>query len=206
MSQVSLTKVQQVVKSLVRKASGPDGWANGILRHLPPLAVKDLHKLFCLVEQTGEVPQQWRTSQIALLVKARKFERPIALCHVAYKCWLKCRYSLVARKVQAYGAMGAARPGVAAIDICVKRVLLAEIARARQKTRISLFLDLSTFYEIVSHSQLHENAIQVGFPFVVLNGAIQVYRGARILQGDSQASPPAYSQRGILAGCPVTGP
>ena len=80
---------------------------------------------------------------------------------------------------------------------------MAEIARARQKARISLFLDLSTFYETVSHSLLHSNAIEVGFPLLVLNGAVQIYRGARILQGDSQSSPPAYAQRGILAGCPV---
>ena len=38
---------------------------------------------------------------------------------------------------------------------------------------------------------------------MVLNGAIQDYRGGRILQGDSQSSPPAYAQKGILAGCPV---
>ena len=203
MSQVSLTKVQQVVKSLVRKASGPDGGTNGILRHLPPLAVKDLHKLFCLVEQTGEVPQQWRTSQIALLVKNQEIERPIALCHVAYKCWLKCRYSLVSgwlEKFKHIAPWDAARPGVAAIDICVKRVLLAEIAGARQKTQNFSFLGFKYF---LRDCFAQSDAIQMGFPFVVLNGAIQVYRGARILQGDSQASPPAYSQRGILAGCPV---
>ena len=30
-----------------------------------------------------------------------------------------------------------------------------------------------------------------------------VYRGGRVLQGDTQSSPPAYAQRAILAGCPV---
>ena len=29
------------------------------------------------------------------------------------------------------------------------------------------------------------------------------FTGARVLQGDSQSSPPAYAQKGILAGCPV---
>ena len=202
-------KNHKVVQALSKKAPapGPDGWTNGLLRKLPYPAIKDLHSLFAVVEKTGLVPQQWRTSQIALLVKNQEIERPIALCHVVYKCWLlKTRYHLVNEWLQRFKAIApwdAARPGIAAIDICVKRVFMAEIARARQKARISLFLDLSTFYETVSHSHLHANAIEVGIPLVVLNGATQVYRGGRILQGDTQSSPPAYAQRGILAGCPV---
>ena len=203
---VSFNALHKILKALPRKAPGPDGWTNGLLRKLPSPAIVDLCGLFRLVETTGLMPQQWRTSQIALLVKNQEIERPIALCHVVYKCWLKTRYYLVNQWLKEFKLLApwdAARPGIAAIDICVKRVFMAEIARARQKARISLFLDLSTFYETVSHSLLHSNAIEVGFPLVVLNGAVQIYRGARVLQGDSQSSPPAYAQKGILAGCPV---
>ena len=203
---VTFNSLRRVLKTLPKKAPGPDGWTNGLLRKLPRPAIEDLLQLFQVVESTGLMPQQWRTSQIALLVKNQDIERPIALCHVVYKCWLKTRYHLVNKWLQDFKNIApwdAARPGIAAIDICVKRVLMAEIAKARQKSRISLFLDLSTFYETVSHSLLHSNAIEVGFPLVVLNGAVQIYRGARILQGDSQSSPPAYAQKGILAGCPV---
>ena len=203
---VTFNSLHRVLKTLPKKAPGPDGWTNGLLRKLPRPAIEDLLQLFQVVESTGLMPQQWRTSQIALLVKNQDIERPIALCHVVYKCWLKTRYHLVNKWLQDFKNVApwdAARPGIAAIDICVKRVLMAEIAKARQKSRISLFLDLSTFYETVSHSLLHSNAIEVGFPLVVLNGAVQIYRGARILQGDSQSSPPAYAQKGILAGCPV---
>ena len=203
---VTFNSLHRVLKTLPKKAPGPDGWTNGLLRKLPRPAIEDLLQLFKVVESTGLMPQQWRTSQIALLVKNQDIERPIALCHVVYKCWLKTRYHLVNKWLQDFKNIApwdAARPGIAAIDICVKRVLMAEIAKARQKSRISLFLDLSTFYETVSHSLLHSNAIEVGFPLVVLNGAVQIYRGARILQGDSQSSPPAYAQKGILAGCPV---
>ena len=203
---VTFNSLHRVLKTLPKKAPGPDGWTNGLLRKLPRPAIEDLLQLFKVVESTGLMPQQWRTSQIALLVKNQDIERPIALCHVVYKCWLKTRYHLVNKWLQDFKNIApwdAARPGIAAIDICVKRVLMAEIAKARQKSRISLFLDLSTFHETVSHSLLHSNAIEVGFPLVVLNGAVQIYRGARILQGDSQSSPPAYAQKGILAGCPV---
>ena len=203
---VTFNSLHRVLKTLPKKAPGPDGWTNGLLRKLPRPAIEDLLQLFQVVESTGLMPQQWRASQIALLVKNQDIERPIALCHVVYKCWLKTRYHLVNKWLQDFKNIApwdAARPGIAAIDICVKRVLMAEIAKARQKSRISLFLDLSTFYETVSHSLLHSNAIEVGFPLVVLNGAVQIYRGARILQGDSQSSPPAYAQKGILAGCPV---
>ena len=147
---VSFNKVHKVVKTLSKKAPGPDGWTNGLLRKLPAPAINDLLQLFKVVETTGLVPQQWRTSQIALLVKNQEIERPIALCRVVYKCWLKTRYHLVNEWLQSFKTIApwdAARPGIAAIDICVKRVFMAEIARARQKARISMFLDLSTFYE-----------------------------------------------------------
>ena len=192
---VSFNTLRKVLKTLPKKAPGPDGWTNGLLRKLPSPAIEDLLSLFEVVEKTGLMPQQWRTSQIALLVKNQDIERPIALCHVVYKCWLKTRYHLVNQWLKEFKILApwdAARPGIAAIDICVKRVFMAEIARARQKA-------LSTFYETVSHSLLHSNAIEL----VVLNGAVQIYRGARILQGDSQSSPPAYAQKSILAGCPV---
>ena len=167
---VSFNKVHKVVKTISKKAPGPDGWTNGLLRKLPSPAINDLLSLFKVVETTGLAPQQWRTSQIALLVKNQEIERPIALCHVVYKCWLKTRYHLVNEWLQKFKAIApwdAARPGIAAIDICVQRVFMAEIARARQKARISLFLDLSTFYETVSHSLLQANAIEVGFWFLM---------------------------------------
>ena len=129
---VSFNKVHKVVKTLSKKPPGPDGWTNGLLRRLPPPAIKDLLSLFVVVEKTGLVPQQWRASQIALLVKNQEIERPIALCHVVYKCWLKTRSHLVNEWLQSFKTIApwdAARPGIAAIDICVKRVFMAEIAR-----------------------------------------------------------------------------
>ena len=79
---ISFNKVHKVVKTLSKKAPGPDGWTNGLLRRLPHPAIKDLLSLFVVVETTGLVPQQWRASQIALLVKNQEIERPIALCRV----------------------------------------------------------------------------------------------------------------------------
>ena len=86
---VSFNKLHKVVKTLCKKAPGPDGWTNGLLRKLPSPAIEDLLNLFKVVETTGLMPQLWRTSQIALLVKNQDIERSIALRQ------LKTRYHLV---------------------------------------------------------------------------------------------------------------
>ena len=93
----------------------------------------------------------------------------------------------------------AARLGVACLSVSVQRVFQAEVARANCQHRVTLFLDLTTFFETVSHDRL----AKLQFPATLLNIALQVYRGARILEAASCQSPPAYPTQGVVAGCPI---
>ena len=50
---------------------------------------------------------------------------------------------------------------------------------------MTLFLDLSTFYETISHQRLEQTAYESEDPATLLNIAVQIYRGARVLTADS---------------------
>ena len=69
--------------------------------------------------------------------------------------------------------------------------------------RCTIFFDLSTFYERVSHERLVEEAAAWQFPPLLLNLGMEAYRGGRLVTSDSVASPCVYATRGIVAGCPL---
>ena len=82
-------------RSLPQKAPGPDGWNIPVLKALPLQACNWIAEVCRRVEATGVAPAQWTVSLVVLLAKKPQIERPIALCHVVYKIWIKSRYYLV---------------------------------------------------------------------------------------------------------------
>ena len=102
------------------------------------------------------------------------------------------RYSLVQAWLQKYeqkAPWDAAKPGNTCLSVSVHRVFQAEVARANSQCRVTLFLDLTTFYETISHQRLVQSALELEYPATLLNIALQIYRGARVLDGDSGLSP-----------------
>ena len=193
-------------RRLPNKAPGPDGWTVQVLKALPLQACEWIAEVCHRVEVTGEAPAQWTVSLVVLMAKKPQIERPIALCHVVYKAWVKARYYLVEQWLEGFTALApwdAAVKGTACLDVSIGRALQFEIAKARGKKRAALFVDLSTFYETISHQKLEESALRLGFPMVLLNVAFQVYRGCRLLSAENRISPGAFAGQGILAGCPI---
>ena len=193
-------------RKLPNKAPGPDGWTVQVLRALPLQACELIAEVCQRVEETGRAPAQWTASLVALMAKKPQIERPIALCHVVYKAWIKARYYLVEQWLESFTAKApwdAAVKGTACLDVSIGRALQFEVAKTRGKKRAALFVDLSTFYETICHQRLEESALRLSFPMVLLNVAFQVYRGRRLLSAESRISPGAYAGQGILAGCPI---
>ena len=85
----------------------------------------------------------------------------------------------------------------------MRRLIEYECTHSVSEHRITLFLDLSCFYETISHSRLVEHAHAVSFPPLLLWGALCAYRGPRLLTADGLVGPPAFARKGILAGCPL---
>ena len=182
----------QRFRKLPNKAPGPDGWTVQVLRALPLHACEWIAEVCRRVEVTGEAPAQWTVSLVVLMAKKPQIERPIALLHVVYKAWIKSRYYLVEQWLESFAAKApwdAARKGSACLDVSIGRALQFEIARTRGKKRAALFVDLSTFYETISHHRLEQSALRLNFPMTLLNVAFQVYRGCRLLSAENRISP-----------------
>ena len=96
-----------------------------------------------------------------------------------------------------------AMPGKSTADVSLKRLLGCEAARYTGKHRMTLFMDLSAFYEHIDHRQLIEDARALGFPENLLYLAMSVYTGQRIISIDGLVFPAVTATRGILAGDPL---
>ena len=77
------------------------------------------------------------------------------------------------------------------------------VAVATGRHRATVYLDLTTFSETLAHSRLIASAQELAFPASLLNIAIQIYRGARIIDAEGSMSPVTFTSCGVIAGCPV---
>ena len=68
---------------------------------------------------------------------------------------------------------------------------------------MTVFIDLSTFYESVSLKELEASAEALSFPPLLLFNALRSYLGARVLTCEEVVSPALFARRGLLAGCPL---
>ena len=203
---LTTSQVQTRIKRLPDKAPGVEGWNNRMLKQLPHEAIGPLTELLNHVEHTGLAPGQWSITKFAMLAKNQAIERPIGLCSVVYKAWLQMRYHLVQAWLQGYEKVApwdAAVPGVTCLSVSIARVFKCEVAVATGRHRAALYLDLSTFYETLSHAKLIDSALALDFPTSVLNIALQIYRGGRIIDAEGSMGPISFTDRGVIAGCPA---
>ena len=138
-----------------------------MLKQLPHGALLPLTQLLTEMERTGRSPGQWRVVKFAMLAKKADIERPIGLCDVVYKAWLQVRFSLVTAWMKKYAAEApwdAARPGNTCLSVSIHRLFQAELAKVNHQCRVTLFLDLSTFYETISHQRLEQTAYELEYP------------------------------------------
>ena len=145
-------------------------------------------------------------TSVTMLPKKPTVERPIGLMHVCAKAMLKSRWHLIEewnRHFQQIAPWDQARVGVSAIEVGAARLLRTEIHAAHDLHGVTLFIDLSTFFESVDHTRLIQVAGEVGFPPLLLELSLRLYRGARVIQAEGTATPPQYATRGIIAGCPM---
>ena len=203
---ISGDRVAQYMSRAPLKAPGPDGWSPHLMRALTTTQCHHLATIMREAELCGNFPEQWHVSLVVLLPKSPEIERPIALMHVLLKSWMKLRWSLLEQWQQDFAKRGwwdSCGPGHSCLDVAVRRLIQYEASHTVQEHRITLYLDLSCFYETIIHSRLVEHAQGVDFPPLLLWGAICAYRGPRLLTADGLVAPPAYASRGVLAGCPI---
>ena len=203
---LDFTAAKKCLFTLSNKAGGADGWSYANLKRLPDTAFESLLVLMRDVELSGCIPIQWATTVVTMLPKNERVERPIALCHAAYRLWAKLRFDEVKAWLTTFTTQAPwefALPGYSPLDVSIRRLVQAEVAKAKKRCRATIFIDLQTFYESICHSSLAAQAIAHSFPPVLVEVALGIYRGARYIVSEGVASPKCYASKGLMAGCPL---
>ena len=158
---ISGDRVIQYMRRAPLKAPGPDGWTPHLMRALTATQCHRLASIMRDAELCGTFPEQWHVSLVILLPKSPEIERPIALMHVLLKTWMKLRWSLLEQWQQSFATRGwwdSCGPGHSCLDVAVRRLIQYEASHTVQEHRITLYLDLSCFYETIIHSRLVTHA------------------------------------------------
>ena len=197
--------LQQLLRKLPHKAAGPDGISYNFLRHLPYPAVEKLAELLTNMEREGELAVQLRATNIVLIPKNSRVERPIALTSCLYRVWCSCRKADLQRwqlTLDDTLPWDQARPGKDCLSIAIGRMLHAEIAKHQGIHTITCLADLTCFYDHVDLDQIIEPARELGYPPLHLKFALDLYRGPRSIQAEGINGDPRHYEKGILQGCP----
>ena len=103
--------------------------------------------------------------------------------HVLHQLLLNMLYPLVKAlidRITETAWWDAATLGLACLDVAVKRIFMAEVGRAHRLHRISVYVDLTTFYATIRHSSLVEEALDLGFPAHPLQIALHPWAALRL--------------------------
>jgi hypothetical protein len=189
-----------------RKAGGIDGIDYAFLRSLPVEALSAIGSCFESWEAQGCLPQQLQAVWVVLLPKSDQIERPIGLTHVLWRIWAKVRWQPILDWISQYSPVAvwdSALPGRSCLDIAIKRLIVAEGARRHNHCFVSLFADLTQYYEHVDQHKLLEEALRLNFPQQHIGLALQVYSAPRYIDVEGILCPPVRPGKGIVAGCPL---
>ena len=173
-------QLQQLLRHLPNKAAGPDGISYDFLRHLPYPAVEKLAGLLTSMEREGELALQLRVTNIVLIPKNEKVERPIALTSCLYRVWCRARKADLQRwqlSLDDQLPWDQARPGRDCLSIAIGRMLHAEIARHQGIHTVTCLADLTCFYDHVDLDAIIEPARDLAYPPLHLKFALDEGRG-----------------------------
>ena len=202
---VDSSVLQKLLRRLPNKAAGPDGISYDTLRHLPYPAVQRLSALLTEMERDALLPTQLRYTNIVLIPKSAKVERPIALTSCLYRVWNSYRKYDIQRWQMTLDddlPWDQARPKRDCLSIAVGRMLKSEIRKHQGVHTVTCLADLSCFYDTVNLDSILEPAAELNYPPVHLKLALDLYSGPRLIQAEGIAGDPKHYSHGILQGCP----
>ena len=172
---------------------------------MPDEALSGLSWLYHTVEQNLDWPEGVKYINMALLPKNQDAERPISLTSYIYRLYMKLRGHLVDAWVQQISPCSpwdAAIPGGQIFESLLTRMLKGELAIQTGSYHVCLLLDLNNFFESIDRDLLMEEALELGYPPLLLLLSMIVHSSSRVLLAEGQASTPIYPRISILQGCP----
>ena len=187
------------------KKGGGDGWTLQALSSLPEEAFSGLSWLYQQTERTLDWPEGVKFVSVALLPKNQDTERPISLTSYIYRLYMKLRGHLLeawVKQISQCSPWDAAIPGGHIFERVLGRMLKGEVAIHTGNYHICLLLDLNKFFDSIDRDILAEEAIELGYPPLLLLLSMIVHSSPRVLLAEGQASTPIYPRVSTLQGCP----
>ena len=202
---LTIGQLAWALKNLPDKACGPDAVTAQLLRTAPPLALPPLLKLFQEMELQAQLPTQQQMHMVIMLPKSGTKERPITLTSLLYRVWCRLRKPLLDQWQQQLPASmdhDRARPGAQVLQVALERLLRQEVHRANGCHGVTCLMDMSTFYDTINLTRLQHEAMQLNYPPLMLELAMQLYTGPKAIVAEQEMTPFFTVQNGVPAGCP----
>ena len=154
------------------------------------------------METQALLPTQQQMHMVVMLPKNSSKERPITLTSVLYRVWCRLRKPLLDQwQLPASMDHDRARRGAQVLQVALERLLRQEVHRANGCHGVTCLMDMSTFYDTINLTRLQSEALQLNYPPLLLELAMQVYTGPKAIVAEQEMTPFSV-QNGVPAGCP----
>ena len=170
---------------------------------LPDSALWAISDLLAAIELLGFWPCLLRTLAMPLIQKPKGGRRAVTTFPALYRLWTRARRNVVQEwrltLDRAYLAYG---PGKCAQQVVWRQAAQAECDSISGLKVAAVLLDLQKFFERIPLELLRERALRAGLPGWLVNAAVAMYHGARVLSLNGVlAKKKFYARNGLPAGC-----
>ena len=197
------SKLKQIAKDMVSKASGPDDWGAADLIVLPDGFWEALSRLWQKVYDTGSIPKMWAHARVALLPKQQMEWRPLSIASVFWRIGARhivCQLRPWVETWLNHHVYGAA-PGRS-----VSHALLRILDAANElENRIFVAQDLSKFFDSSGRTCMPSCGHLGASPEFCRLFAQFYAQGERIFSCAGILAPDWIKPtKGIMQGCPLS--
>lgn len=172
----------------LRKAPGPDGVPNELLRILPAEAHLIIHHIINKALTTGVFPSSWKDTVVTLMTKKLPAELLsnqclIALCNTVYKLFAIIVNSRLTTMMEEHGIIEPEQEGGRRRRGCLRQIQRAQFqfhdAKRRGKRMYALFIDTANAYNSLNHDVLWSILRGYGLPETDVLFLENIYSGNR---------------------------
>ena len=193
-----------------KRAAGPDGIPNEVLKSLPHSYHDLLYDLFRLQLKLRRTLPSWKTSTTILIHKKGDATilsnfRPIGLANCAYKLWTACLTDLLGGFCETTGILSDGQAGFREDRRCLHQLLyltsIIEDAHTFHRNLYVLYVDWANAFGSVDHSRLSFVLGLLGVPQDAIEVVGNLYSGASTrLRVPAGLTDPVAILRGTIQG------
>ncbi len=200
---VDVTTMRAACSSFcVHTALGLDGWHPRLWAWLCDDGCSCLLALLRAIEMALMWPADVRQIVFARIPKEAGGHRLIGLLTSLYRVWAKLRRPLCQKWEDGYcRGWDYASKGAGAVSAAWDLMVEWEASEAVGMKTAAFMGDLKRFYEFIPHTLVLAKARRLQFPPTLAILAVHMYGGARRISVDKCLTGPAWTLRGVVAGC-----